>query len=80
MARIVMKEKVTVGARLPQEYVDEIDAICKTTGKTRSEVFLEAIEMYLGKVSNDGIRSELEEAKRRLAVVEKRLAWMGSAS
>ncbi|MBW4665910.1 MAG: ribbon-helix-helix domain-containing protein [Cyanomargarita calcarea GSE-NOS-MK-12-04C] len=30
-----MKEKIAVGVRLPQEYLDEIDAICQTTGKSR---------------------------------------------
>jgi metal-responsive CopG/Arc/MetJ family transcriptional regulator len=76
-----MKEKIAVGVRLPQEYLDEIDAICQTTGKSRSQVLLDAVEMYLGKVSSDGVKSELENVKHRLTVVEKRmLAWMGSNS
>jgi metal-responsive CopG/Arc/MetJ family transcriptional regulator len=76
-----MKEKIAVGVRVPQEYLDEIDAICQTTGKSRSQVLLDAVEMYLGKVSNDGVKSELENVKHRLTVVEKRmLAWMGSNS
>ncbi len=73
-----MAEKITVGVRLSQEHLEEMDAICKTTGKSRSQVLLDAVEMYLGKVSNDGIQSELEDVKRRLTVLEKRmLAWMG---
>jgi metal-responsive CopG/Arc/MetJ family transcriptional regulator len=75
---IVMKEKIAVGVRIPQEHLQEIDAICQTTGKSRSQVLLDAVEMYLGKVSNDCVRSELEDVKHRLTVVEKRiLAWMG---
>ena len=74
-----MAEKTTVGVRLAQEHLDEIDAICKTTGKSRSQVLVDAVEMYLGKVSNDGIKSELEDVKHRLTVLEKRmLAWMGA--
>lgn len=76
----VMTEKIAVGVRIPQEHLHEIDAICQTTGKSRSQVLLDAVEMYLGKVSNDCVRSELEDVKHRLTVVEKRmLAWMGQS-
>ena len=76
-----MAEKITVGVRLPQEYLDEIDSISQTTGKSRSQVLLDAVEIYLGKVSNSGIRSELESVKHRLTAVEKKIqAWMGLSS
>jgi predicted DNA-binding protein len=71
-----MAENPMIGCRVSPEYLVEIDAICQSTGRTRSQVLLEAIEVYLGKTSSIGINSELEVLKKRLGTVEKKLtAW-----
>ncbi|HEY9601435.1 MAG TPA: hypothetical protein V6C85_07495 [Allocoleopsis sp.] len=71
-----MAENPMIGCRVSPEYLVEIDAICQSTGRTRSQVLLEAIEVYLGKTSSIGINSELEVLKKRLETVEKKLtAW-----
>jgi predicted transcriptional regulator len=71
-----MAENPMIGCRVSPEYLAEIDTICQSTGRTRSQVLLEAIEVYLGKTSSVGINSELEAFKKRLETVEKKLtAW-----
>lgn len=66
-------EKTTVGVRVPNEYLREIDAIANQLNRTRSQVLLEAVELYLGKTSSTQIRNELDYLKVRLKAVEKKL-------
>jgi predicted transcriptional regulator len=71
-----MAENPMIGCRVSPEYLAEIDAICQSTGRARSQVLLEAIELYLEKTSSSGVNSELEALKKRLETVEKKLtAW-----
>jgi predicted DNA-binding protein len=71
-----MAENPMIGCRVSPEYLAEIDTICQSTGRTRSQVLMEAIEVYLGKTSSAGVNSELEVLKKRLETVEKKLiAW-----
>ena len=71
-----MAENPMIGCRVSPEYLAEIDTICQSTGRTRSQVLLEAIEVYLGKTSSVGVNSELEVLKKRLETVEKKsIAW-----
>lgn len=71
-----MAENPMIGCRVSPEYLTEIDTICQSTGRTRSQVLMEAIEVYLGKISSAGVNSELEALKKRLETVEKKLtAW-----
>jgi metal-responsive CopG/Arc/MetJ family transcriptional regulator len=60
-----------VGARIPQDYINELDAICEATGRSRSQVILEAIEVYLGKESDDTVESELAALKREVEALKK---------
>ena len=60
-----------VGARIPQDYINELDAICEATGRSRSQVILEAIEVYLGKESGDTVESELADLKREVEALKK---------
>jgi predicted DNA-binding protein len=71
-----MAENPMIGCRVSPEYLAEIDTICQSTGRTRSQVLMEAIEVYLGKTSSAGVNSELEVLKKRLETVEKKsIAW-----
>ncbi|MEP0755856.1 ribbon-helix-helix domain-containing protein [Trichocoleus sp. Lan] len=66
-------EKTTVGVRLPNNYLKEIDAIANKLNRTRSQVLFEAVELYLGKTLSSKIDNELEHLKIRLEAVEKKL-------
>ncbi len=68
-----MAQRTTVGVRLPQEYIEEIDAICSAAGKNRTEVLTEAVAAYLGKTPPEGVRSTLEQLQQRMESLEKKL-------
>jgi metal-responsive CopG/Arc/MetJ family transcriptional regulator len=66
-----MPKDPMIGARIPQDYINELDAICEATGRSRSQVILEAIEVYLGKESDDTVESELAALKREVEALKK---------
>ena len=66
-----MAKDPMVGARMPQEYIDEIDAICQATGRSRSQIILEAVKGYLGKESG-GVESELATLRREVEALKKK--------
>lgn len=69
--------KPTVGLRIDQEYLDRIDEIAKATGKTRSEVMLEAILNYWNLDKYQAVMSDIHKMRAdmesRLAEIEKKL-------
>ncbi|HEY9636697.1 MAG TPA: ribbon-helix-helix domain-containing protein [Coleofasciculaceae cyanobacterium] len=66
-----MPKDPMVGARVPQDYINEIDAICEATGRSRSQVILEAIEVYLGKESGDSVESQLAALQQEVEALKK---------
>ncbi|HAZ47024.1 MAG TPA: hypothetical protein DDW76_15500 [Cyanobacteria bacterium UBA11369] len=62
----------TGGARIPQEYIDEIDALSQATGRSRSQIILEAVEAYLGKESSGSLLSELAALRRDVEALKKK--------
>ncbi len=54
-----------------QDYIKELDAICEATGRSRSQIILEAIEVYLGKESDDTVESQLAALKQEVEALKK---------
>jgi predicted transcriptional regulator len=76
-----MAESPTVGVRIPSEWLEEINALCEQTGKTKTQIMLEALAQYLGKNTVVGINADLGEIRtllenheQRLKAIEKKLA------
>ena len=76
-----MAESPTVGVRIPSEWLEEINALCEQTGKTKTQIMLEALALYLGKNTVVGINADLGEIRtllenheQRLKAIEKKLA------
>jgi predicted transcriptional regulator len=76
-----MAESPTVGVRIPSEWLEEINALCEQTGKTKTQIMLEALAQYLGKNTVVGINADLGEIRtllenheQRLKAMEKKLA------
>ncbi len=76
----IMAESPTVGVRIPAEWLEEINALCEETGKTKTQIMLEALAQYLGKNTVVGINADLEEIRsllqnhdQRLEAIEKKL-------
>ncbi|AFZ15552.1 MAG TPA: ribbon-helix-helix protein, CopG family [Oculatellaceae cyanobacterium] len=68
-----MAESPLASARLPQEWMAQLDEIAQQTGKSRTDLVREAIAMYLGVIPPEGVRSDLEQLKNRVEIVEKKL-------
>lgn len=68
-----MADTAAVGLRIPSEWLDEINALCEETGKTKTQVVLEAVGHYLGKNSVGGINLQLQEMQKVLQTHQKRL-------
>ena len=67
-----MAKDPMVGARIPQEYIEEIDALSQATGRSRSQIILEAVEAYLGKESGGNVQSELAALRRDVEDLKKK--------
>ncbi len=72
-----MAESPIVGARVEEEWVEQINAIAQVTGRKPAEVVREAIAAYLGKTDPKAIRSVLVDHENRLANVESKLSSLG---
>ena len=68
-----MAESPTIGVRIPSEWLEEINALCERTGKTKTQILLEALAQYLGKTTVAGVNSELEAIRDQLQNHEQRL-------
>jgi metal-responsive CopG/Arc/MetJ family transcriptional regulator len=67
-----MPKDPMVGARIPQDYINELDAICEATGRSRSQIILEAVEAYLGKELGGNVQSELAALRQDVETLKKK--------
>jgi predicted transcriptional regulator len=76
-----MAESPLASARIPAEWMSQLDAIAAQTGKSRTDLVREAIAMYLGVVSPNEVHSDLKRLERRMEALEKKLkTWTHQAS
>lgn len=75
-----MTEKTSVGVRLPLDYLKEIDEIAEATGRSRSQIMVEAVEVYLGKTPSDGVKSDLEAIQERVSLLERAVEFLAGSS
>ena len=68
-----MAESPMVGARVPQEWQQQIQAIANASGRKEAEVIREAIAQYLGKTDPVAVRGAIEDLQDRVANVERKL-------
>lgn len=64
-----MPRKPLASARIPEQWMDQIQAICDATGKTSSEVVQEAIAAYLGQPQVNPVN----HSEERLSVIEGKI-------
>lgn len=62
-------QKPMVGTRIPQVWVEQIQAIAQETGKTQSQVVYEAIASYLGQTDVNSVSA----MNVRITSLEKKL-------
>lgn len=74
-----MPRKPLASARIPQEWMDQIQAICDATGKTSSEVVQEAIAAYLGHPQVNPVNHSEERLSAIEGKIDELLRLTGSA-
>ncbi len=66
-----------VGARVPQEWQQQISAIAIATGRKEAEVVREALGQYLGKTDPRSIKGASADLQQRVASLEQKLTSLG---
>ncbi len=72
-----MPESPMVGARVPQEWQQQINAIALASGRKEAEVVREAIAQYLGETDPGVVKGALVSLEDRVATLERKLAGLG---
>ncbi len=74
-----MAESPMVGARVPQEWQQQISAIALASGRKEAEVIREAAQ-YLGKTDPGSIKFAIANLEDRVADLEQKLTGPGRSS
>ena len=61
------------GARIPQDWVNEFEALAKASGRTPADLAREAFAAYLGKPAGSSAGSEVEQLNYRLSALEAKV-------
>ena len=72
-----MAESPMVGARVPQDWQQQISAIALATGRKEAEIVRDAIARYLNKTDPNSIKGALSNLQERVAILERKLAGLG---
>lgn len=60
-------QKPMVGARVPHSWKEQIETLCRESGKSESEIVQEAIAQYLGRTDANSVIS----LNKRVAALER---------
>ena len=66
-----------VGARVPQEWHQQISAIALATDRKEAEIVRDAITRYLGKTDPNSIKGAISNLQERVAIIERKLTRLG---
>jgi RHH-type rel operon transcriptional repressor/antitoxin RelB len=66
-----------VGARVPQEWQEQIQALAAASGRKEAEIVREALGQYLGKTDLGSIKGAIALLEDRVADLERKLAGLG---
>jgi RHH-type rel operon transcriptional repressor/antitoxin RelB len=66
-----------VGARVPQEWQQQISAITLSSGRKEAEIAREAIAQYLGQTDPLVVKGAIASLEDRVANLERKQAGLG---
>ena len=66
-----------VGARVPQDWQQQISAIALAAGRKEAEIVREALGQYLGQTDPASVKGVIADLQDRVANVERKLASLG---
>jgi RHH-type rel operon transcriptional repressor/antitoxin RelB len=72
-----MAESPMVGARVPQDWQQQISAIALAAGRKEAEIVREALGQYLGQTDPAAVKGVISDLQDRVANVERKLASLG---
>lgn len=72
-----MAESLMVGARVCQDWQQQIQAIAVDFDHKETEVVREALAQYLGQTDPGSVKGAIANLQERLATVERKLAGLG---
>lgn len=72
-----MAESPMVGARVPQDWQQQISAIAHLAGRKEAEIVREAIAQYLGKTDPTAVKGAIASLEDRVTSLERKLAGLG---
>jgi RHH-type rel operon transcriptional repressor/antitoxin RelB len=68
-----MAESPMVGARVPQEWQQQINAIATASGRKEAEIVREALAEYLGKTDSSAVKGAIADLQERVVKLEQKL-------
>jgi len=72
-----MAESPMVGARVPQDWQQQISAIALAAGRKEAEIVRDAIAQYLGKTDPSSVKGAISDLQDRVANMERKLISLG---
>ncbi len=72
-----MAESPMVGARVPQDWQQQIQVIARVSGRTEAEVVRETLGQYLGKTDPAAVKGPISALQERVEALEPKLASLG---
>ena len=72
-----MAESPMVGARVPQDWQQQISALALAAGRKEAEIVREALAQYLGKTDPSSVKGAIADLQDRVANVERKLISLG---
>lgn len=72
-----MAESPMVGARVPQDWQQQIQEIAAAAGRKEAEIVREALAQYLGQTDPNSVKGAIADLQDRVASLERKLAGLG---
>lgn len=72
-----MAESPMVGARVPQDWQQQIIALAAASGRKEAEIVRDAIAQYLGQTDPNSVKGAISDLQERVTNVERKLASLG---
>ncbi|WP_250126817.1 hypothetical protein [Chroococcidiopsis sp. CCMEE 29] len=72
-----MPKSPMIGARVPQQWQQQINAIALASGRKEAEVVREALGQYLGKTDPGSVKGAIASLEDRVTDLERKLAGLG---
>ena len=66
-----------VGARVPQDWQQQISAIALAAGRKEAEIVREALGQYLGQTDPAAVKGAISDLQDRVTNVERKLISLG---